>query len=275
MFCALPGCADKFLLHGTTEPVAEMFGTTPVHIPVADRPFVEAWCARPADAQPDAQPRAFVLHFIGNGDRAELAASAIADLWTGHSVEVWAMNYAGYGGSPGPSLLRSIPTDALASYDALRACAGTRPIFVSGVSMGTTAALHVAASRPVAGLMLQDPPPLRRLILGHYGWWNLWLGAIPVSLRVPNELDSIANAGRVTSPAVFILDGDDHIVPSEYQRLVVDACAGDKRTIQRPGAPHAAYPSGPSRAELRLDIAWLWSRAGLTTELASRSDRIQ
>ena len=50
---------------------------------------------------------------------------------------------------------------------------------------------HVAANRPVAAIVLQNPPPLRQLILGHYGWWNLWLIATPVALGVPSELDSL------------------------------------------------------------------------------------
>jgi len=30
-----------------------------------------------------------------------------------------------------------------------------------------------------ADLILTNPPPLRQLIMGHYGWWNLWLAAAP------------------------------------------------------------------------------------------------
>jgi hypothetical protein len=125
--------------------------------------------------------------------------------------------------------------------------------------LGTTAALCVVARRPVAGLVLHNPPPLRQLILGHYGWWNLWLLAIPVSAQIPHDLDSVANAARCHAPAVFVLSGADHVVPPQYQRLVVDAYAGPKRLIAVPGAPHNAPLPREAGQQLQHDIDWLMS----------------
>src|SRR5207244_6690041 len=109
---------------------------------------VEVWKARSAGAArgSGAEPRAFVLEFIGNASRAEYMAAAAAEEWGERPVEVWAVNYPGYGGSPGPARLASIAPSALAAYDVLRGVAGERPIFVSGQSLGTAAALHVAAN---------------------------------------------------------------------------------------------------------------------------------
>jgi hypothetical protein len=206
-------------------------------------------------------PEGFVLAFIGNADRAEYASLRTAEDWSDHPVEVWAVNYPGYGGSPGPARLASIPPAALAAYDALRARAGNRPIFVSGLSLGTAAALHVAANRPIAGTILHNPPPLRKLILGKFGWWNLWLAAGPVALRVPTELDSIANARRTTAPGIFLLAENDRVVPPPYQRAVADAYAGEQRRIPLPGAGHNDEPEGPALAELRAAIDWMWAKS--------------
>src|SRR5205814_930955 len=80
----------------------------------------------------------------------------------------------------------------LAAFDALKAKADDKPIYVFGASIGSAVALHVAANRDVRGLVLHNPPPLRQIILRNYGWWNLWLLAGPVALQIPRDLDSIA-----------------------------------------------------------------------------------
>jgi pimeloyl-ACP methyl ester carboxylesterase len=63
------------------------------------------------------------------------------------AVEVWGVNYPGFGGSTGPARLARIGPAALAAFDALKREARDRPVVVFGASMGTTAALHIAAHR--------------------------------------------------------------------------------------------------------------------------------
>lgn len=184
------------------------------------------------------EPEAFVLRFYGNADRAERWISSEAAAWPGRAIEFWGVNYPGYGGSTGPARLQGVADSAIAAYDALRKIAGTRPIFVFGTSLGTTAALHVAAEREVAGALLQNPPALRQLIVGDHGWWNLWLLAYPVSLQIPIALDSVANAARARCPAVFLLADQDEVVRHKYHRLVADAFAGPKEVLIQEGALH-------------------------------------
>jgi pimeloyl-ACP methyl ester carboxylesterase len=185
-----------------------------------------------------AEPEAYVLRFYGNADRAERWLSGEAAAWPNRALELWGVNYPGYGASSGPARLQGVADAALAAYDAVRKVAGTRPIYVFGTSLGTTAALHVAAEREVAGLVLQNPPALRQLIVGDHGWWNLWLVAYPVSRQIPAALDSVANARRARCPAVFLLADQDEVVRPRYHRLVVDAFAGPKEVLIQEGARH-------------------------------------
>jgi pimeloyl-ACP methyl ester carboxylesterase len=137
-----------------------------------------------------------------------------------------------------------------------------KPIFLAGNSLGTTAALYVASERPCAGLVLQNPPAIRNLILTRYGWWNLWLVAGPLSLQVPSELDGPTSAAKVKAPAVFILaEQDDFVVPAN-QRKVVDAFVGQKRVITT-GGGHNDGVGRDAEAELQQGIDWLWEQAGL------------
>jgi pimeloyl-ACP methyl ester carboxylesterase len=237
-------------------------GTSRLEVPVPGGGVVEIWTARSAGVAEagGTEPRAFVLEFIGNASRAEYMAAAAAEEWGQRPVEVWSVNYPGYGGSPGRASLASIPPAALAAYDALRARAGDRPIFVGGQSLGTAAALHVAANRPVAGAVLWSPPPLRNMILTRFGWWNLWLVAGPVAMGIPSQLDSVRNARNVAAPGVFVVTGRDTVVPIAYQTKVAGAYRGEKKYVRLPDSEHNAVLEGASVAEYQAGLDWLWSR---------------
>jgi hypothetical protein len=111
---------------------------------------VECWVARspgarPQPGQPVLEPRAFVLFFVGKGVRTEAWTAAVADAWGPRPVEVWGVNYPGYGGSDGPVRLAAVAPAALAAYDEIERVASGRPVFLQAASFGTVPALQVAA----------------------------------------------------------------------------------------------------------------------------------
>src|SRR5439155_322749 len=174
----------------------------------------------------------YILRFYGNADRAERWVAAEAEEWNDRAVEVWGMNYPGFGGSTGPARLSLLGPAALAAFDELKRHATNQPIVVFGASIGATAALHVAANRPAAGLILQNPPPLREIILRRFGWWNLWLLAGPVALQIPRDLDSVSSAKAIRTPANFscvVLTPESHHKKRSFRRdaetSTRDACA--------------------------------------------------
>jgi pimeloyl-ACP methyl ester carboxylesterase len=218
---------------------------------------LEVWIAQSQPARSNGIADIYVLRFYGNADRAEHWPAAEAEMWNDRAVEIWGMNYPGFGGSTGPAWLSKIGPAALTVFDELKRHAADRPVVPFGTSIGATAALHVAAYRPVAGLILQNPPPLREMILRRFGWWNLWLLAGPVALQIPKDLDSIANAKAIHAPAIFLLAEKDEVVPSRYHRLVVDAYAGEKRVISLHGAYHNDPIQGTALADLNDALGWL------------------
>ena len=218
---------------------------------------LEIWTAASNLAQQRGQPEAYVLRFYGNADRADRWVAAEAEMWNDRAVEVWGMNYPGFGGSTGPARLARLGPAALAAYDAMKQTADDRPTIVFGASLGTTTALHVAAQRQVAGLILHNPPPLRQIILRQFGWWNLWLLAGPVALQIPKDLDSLANAKTIRAPAIFLLAENDEVIAPRFQRLVVEAYAGEKRVIALRGAHHNDPMEGAALVEFHNGLDWL------------------
>lgn len=215
------------------------------------------WIATSGAARARGGAESFVLRFYGNADRPEYWVAAEAEMFPKRAVEVWGVNYPGFGGSTGPARLARIGPVALTTFDALRRTAGARPIIVSGTSFGTVATLHVAARREVTGVVLHNPPALREMIVRDYGWWNLWLLAGPLSRKVPAELDSVANARGARAPAAFILLEKDEIVAPRFQQLVVDAYAGEKRRIPLRDAGHLTPLDDAALQKLHDAIAWL------------------
>jgi pimeloyl-ACP methyl ester carboxylesterase len=252
LFGQLP---DHLILFPTTAPL-DAHGAVRKVLPFQNGEL-ELWTAKSRLARQNGQPEIYVLRFYGNADRADRWVAAEAEAWNNRAVEIWGMNYPGFGCSTGPARLNRIAPAALTAFDALRSNAGERPTVLFGASIGSAPALYVAARRSVAGLILHNPPALREIILRQFGWWNLWLLAGPVALQIPRDLDSIANGKSVHAPAIFLLAEQDEIVAPRYQRLVVDAYAGDKRVITLRGAHHNTPIEGAGLADLYNALDWL------------------
>ena len=221
---------------------------------------LEVWVAQSQAARSKGNADVYILRFYGNADRAERWPIEEAEMWGDRAVEIWGVNYPGFGGSTGPARLSKIGPAAVAAFDELRRHAIDRPIVPFGTSIGATAALHVATHRAVAGLILQNPPPLREMILRRFGWWNLWLLAGPIALQIPKDLDSIANAKAARSAAIFLLAEKDEVVPPGYHKLVVGAYAGEKRVISLPSAHHNDPIEGTALADLDDALSWLLAK---------------
>jgi len=277
---------DHLILFPTRAPI-DTGGAVRKSVPF-ENGDLEIWTAQSRRAQAQGRADVFVLRFYGNADRADRWAAMEAEMWNDRAVEIWGMNYPGFGGSTGPARLARIGPAAVAAFDeltrhaanksaaesavasrqapspALKTADTTASIVLFGTSIGATAALHVAGSRPagIAGLILHNPPPLREMILRQFGWWNLWLLAGPVALQLPRDLDSIANARASRTPAIFLLAERDEMVAPRFHRLVVQAYAGEKRIIELRGAYHNDPIEGTALTDLNDALGWLLPNAG-------------
>lgn len=261
VYCAVIGLAplpDRLILFPTTAPI-NAGGATRKTVPFAGGEL-EIWRAASRLAQSNGQADAYVLRFYGNADRAEYWVADEAEMWNNRAIEVWGVNYPGFGGSTGPARLAQLGPAGLTAFDALQKVAGDRPIILFGASLGTTVALDIAAHRSVAGLILQNPPPIRQMILRQFGWWNLWLLAGPLAQKIPADLDSIANAKAVRAPTIFLLADEDEVVAPRFQALVVNAYGGPKRVIHLPGANHNSPIDDDDLTKLHEAVDWLLPR---------------
>lgn len=245
--------ADRLILQPSRRPQLTL-GKTRRTIPVG-RDEVEVWTLRTGDYR---QPvDLFVLKFPGTAGRAERSTVHPADHWPDLNAELWAVNPPGYGGSTGQAELRKLAPMAQAVYHELARHAAGRPILVTGNSLGCTSALHLAATVPLAGLILRNPPPIREVILGEHSWWNLGLGTRLLVRHIPSELDTIHHAGQTAVPAIFITSGCDTLILPKYQHQIIEAYAGPKRVLVLPEADHATPLTELEEAEYCTLLGWL------------------
>jgi len=209
-----------------------------------------------------AEPELFILKLPGTGGRAERASPHPAEAWPDRAAEVWAFNPPGYGGSEGRASLQTLYPAVKAVFAQLEREAAGRPIILTGNSLGTLGALALAAEHSVAGLVLRNPLPLRELIIGEYGWWNLSLGARLVARHVPRELDGLANSAKATAPAVIISSGRDTLVPQRYQRQIIAAYGGATRVQLLAEADHACPLEEHEMPAYRAHLEWLKEQVG-------------
>ncbi len=250
--------ADRLVLKPTQHPVAAEGKSR--RLVKTEEGHIEAW-TQCIGATSSHDVAVFVLKFGGTGGRAERASYHPLDCWPDLSGEVWSVNPPGYGGSSGRATLRTLAAAGRAACQEIMAVANQRPVIVTGNSLGTVTALHVAARFQVNGLILRNPPPLRQLILGKFGWWNLWLGAALVSRQIPEHLCSIENAARCTAPALFVSSGKDRVVPPPYQAKIIHAYAGPKRLLRLRESDHATALSEAEQRRYLRRLGWLREQA--------------
>ena len=251
--------ADRLILQPTRNPVSTMGKQRRViHY---DNGHIEAWTQR-VGTKSRGNEDVFVLKFAGTDERAERTNYQPLSSWPDLCGEVWSVNPPGYGGSSGRASLRTFAAAGRAAYDEITRVAAGRPLILMGTSLGTITALYLAARFPIDGMVLRNPPPLRQLIVGRHGWWNLWVGAMLVSTQVPDYLCSIRNASRCHGiPAVFIGSARDRLVPPQYQARIVKAYAGPKRIMRLRKGNHSSPMNTMEQIRFRRELQWLRERA--------------
>ena len=176
--------------------------------------------------------RAALVYFHGNagsiGDRLERARILVDEL----HLDVFLVDYRGYGrsqGSPGESGLYA---DGLAMYDAA-AARGFTPdrIILFGESLGCAVALETALRRACAGVILEAPFLSMEAMRRRYYPW------IPgFFLRL--QFDNGAKIPRVSAPKLIAAAERDEIVPPEQTRRLFELAAPPRTYFVIAGASH-------------------------------------
>jgi pimeloyl-ACP methyl ester carboxylesterase len=183
-----------------------------VHFDIATPDGERLAAARLPSAVQGGASRALILGFGGNAWNAEAMALSLHGLIPDHDVVV--AHYRGYRPSSGRPSAAKIMADAPTVHDQV---AGPEGVIAVGFSIGTGIAAHLAAERPLAGLVLVTPfDSLAALARHHYP------GA-PVRLVLRHRIETAELLRRVDAPTAVIVAERDRIVPASRSQPVLDA----------------------------------------------------
>ncbi|MGH9668805.1 MAG: alpha/beta hydrolase [Terriglobales bacterium] len=166
----------------------------------------------------------------------------------GFAVLAW--DYRGYGTSEGAPSEKTIYADEEAVYSYLVRELKTPPerILVLGRSLGSTAAVDLAARQPVAGLILEGGLVSGQRLL------------LPFPLFPFDRFRNLDKIGRVRCPVLVIHGTADNVIPFHHGESLFRAAHEPKRNwwVQNAGHNDLAYRVGPAYGrKLREFAAWV------------------
>lgn len=218
---------------------------TAVEIPVEGAAPLPAYVA---EGPPDAP---VIVYFMGNGGSLDLFRS-ILDYHLGQGASVVAMSYRGGGGTPGPTSEAQLKADALALMDALPGLGFEDPPLVHGYSLGSGLAVHVAARRKVAAVLLSAPYDRLCTLLAKASYLPACRLPGVETWRSADDLDGI-------EAPITILHGDrDALIPpvrSEGLRDAMESTGIEVTRTEIAGANHVDLMSFPDYLAA-LDAFW-------------------
>ena len=157
---------------------------------------------------------------------------------------VLALDYRGYGGSTGHPSEAGLITDAKAAYDFIRRTAPDARIAIFGTSLGTAAAVALAAQVPESGLLLDSPfTSALHIAQLRYPW-------LPSAILMRDHWDSEARIAQVNAPLLLVHCDADKTVPLAEGAELFAHAHEPKTMIVLPGCGHIEIWNGAARDKI-------------------------
>jgi len=176
--------------------------------------------------------RRALLYFHGNagnvGDRLDRARILVERL----GLDVFLVDYRGYGLSEGEPSEDGLYRDARAVYAAARDRGfGADRMVLFGESLGSAVAIELAAETACAGVVLETPfLSISEMARVHYPF-------VPGFL-IRSRYDNAAKISRVDAPKLFLVAERDEVAPPEQGRRLFELAPPPKTLYVIPRAAH-------------------------------------
>jgi pimeloyl-ACP methyl ester carboxylesterase len=183
-------------------------------------------------------PAPLVIYFGGNAEEISWLTE-VAEQFSGWSLLL--VNFRGYGESEGKPGETELFEDALVIHDYAkqRPDVDPRGIVAMGRSLGSGVAVHLAAHRPLRGVILVSPyDSIVEVAKRHYPF-------LPVSLMLRHRFDSLALAPRIEAPLLCLVATEDRVIPPAHSRALFEAWRGAKIWREVPRADHDSISGEP------------------------------
>jgi pimeloyl-ACP methyl ester carboxylesterase len=187
-----------------------------------------------------------LLHAYGNGDTVADSLDRMIWLRDALEVHVLAVDYRGYGFSDGAPSVQALLDDVIRVFDHCREewIEPGAPVWMYGRSIGTVPAIHLAAHRPLDGLILETPftdvesviNAWERNLFPLVRWLMRMRPSPELADRRPQPGDLLA---AFRGPLLVIHGNRDTVIPIALGRRMFDLCPSNRKTFcEVPGTGH-------------------------------------
>lgn len=148
-------------------------------------------------------------------------------------------NYRGYGSSTGKPGEVPFKEDAVFIFDWVVQNYGISPedIFIIGRSLGTGVAVHTAALKDTAGVILITPyDSLENVILLAYA--SMHLPDLPIKSTIKYPFRSIDYLSDIQEPGLILVAEDDKVIPRESTDALISAWTSPLESVILEGTQH-------------------------------------
>lgn len=195
---------------------------------------LHGWYCTPrrVDAAEQPQRRMTLLWFHGNAGNITSRYGVIERL-VELPVEVFIVDYRGYGRSEGSPSEQGLYADARAAWDYLTRERGipSANIVLFGDSLGGAVAIDLATRVEPAGLVVQSTFTSIRDMAAEV------MPFVP-GFILRTKMDSLSKIASVRAPVLFIHSSADEMVPYRFGRQLYDAAPAPKQFYEVKGASH-------------------------------------
>ena len=199
-----------------------------------------AWFIQGEEGEDPNRKRILMLITHGNGGNISVRLDQYREFVTRfRHIDIFALEYRGYGLSEGSPSEGGIALDAIAARrwidERIRDAYQLKPALVYfGRSLGGAVATRLAATEPPDALIMECPissiPDLAKTMTP----WRY----LPIEKLIHNRFDTVCHAREMRCPVLVMHSEFDEIVPIECGRMVYDATQGPKQFYTIKGAPH-------------------------------------
>lgn len=189
--------------------------------------------------------RRAIIYFGGNAEDVSKNISDYAGWLPGFTV--YFVNYRGYGGSSGSPSESALFEDAVNVYDAL--ARQYESIVVVGRSLGSAVAMHLAAARDVARLVLVTPFDSAARVAQRV------MPIFPAGWLLRDRFDSVSLVPKVDAPVLVLVAEQDGVILRHHSDALVEAFPSQQVTVEViDGADHNTVHLWPSYARSLQDF---------------------
>lgn len=183
------------------------------------------------DANPTGSVTPVILFFHGGSGNMSERLEKIR-LFHDIGLEVFAIDYRGYGKSGGVPSERGLGNDAEAAYSYLVKERGVKPqhLYIYGEELGAAVAIDLATKSRAAGLITEAASA--SVIEDIRQTWPL----IPWQFLIRNQFDSVAKIGDVHIPVLLIHSAEDDVVSFNDSRRLFALAHAPKELVEIHGS---------------------------------------